>query len=372
VIKNNNLKGDTLEESMMKLKKKELLRVGDFLNLKLPVHWTKGKMVSAIRNIYLEKPEEVVKVLSKSTLDFISRIYEGGHIGYTFSPTPQMTDIDIEAEESLLELADMGVVTYCGGSDKVSALVSREFGEAIYRCLKRPKIQELIVKYDRDERVLLGILYYYGILKEEEFYRIFSKVSRDISLEEFKKFIQRRYMLWLSMPKILSEDTQEIFYIFDEVQNPTYIFSEIRREIDYKICDEETYYRLGDLENCKEKIQGRVELEESLFEVTRDRKKSENIVYDIIMDLRNDLSPNNVLRGVFEDLRFENQSQIEKFVPIFTEFANNTPLWILKGNSPKDVYKRVSSPSRKSSKVGRNDPCPCGSGKKYKKCCGKL
>ena len=25
----------------------------------------------------------------------------------------------------------------------------------------------------------------------------------------------------------------------------------------------------------------------------------------------------------------------------------------------------------KSQKVGRNEPCPCGSGKKYKKCCGK-
>ena len=25
----------------------------------------------------------------------------------------------------------------------------------------------------------------------------------------------------------------------------------------------------------------------------------------------------------------------------------------------------------KKVKVGRNDPCPCGSGKKYKKCCGK-
>ena len=23
-------------------------------------------------------------------------------------------------------------------------------------------------------------------------------------------------------------------------------------------------------------------------------------------------------------------------------------------------------------KVGRNDPCPCGSGKKYKKCCGRV
>ena len=28
-------------------------------------------------------------------------------------------------------------------------------------------------------------------------------------------------------------------------------------------------------------------------------------------------------------------------------------------------------PSRRESKVGRNDPCPCGSGKKFKKCCGR-
>lgn len=28
-------------------------------------------------------------------------------------------------------------------------------------------------------------------------------------------------------------------------------------------------------------------------------------------------------------------------------------------------------PVRVEKKVGRNDPCTCGSGKKYKKCCGK-
>lgn len=30
--------------------------------------------------------------------------------------------------------------------------------------------------------------------------------------------------------------------------------------------------------------------------------------------------------------------------------------------------KPIKSPG---SKIGRNDPCPCGSGRKYKKCCGK-
>ncbi len=28
-------------------------------------------------------------------------------------------------------------------------------------------------------------------------------------------------------------------------------------------------------------------------------------------------------------------------------------------------------PERKKGKIGRNDPCPCGSGKKYKNCCGR-
>ncbi|MGE3189469.1 MAG: SEC-C metal-binding domain-containing protein [Vicinamibacterales bacterium] len=31
----------------------------------------------------------------------------------------------------------------------------------------------------------------------------------------------------------------------------------------------------------------------------------------------------------------------------------------------------MTEPYRAPPKVGRNEPCPCGSGKKYKKCCGR-
>jgi uncharacterized protein len=37
------------------------------------------------------------------------------------------------------------------------------------------------------------------------------------------------------------------------------------------------------------------------------------------------------------------------------------------GDAPQDVEGR-----RSSRKVGRNEPCPCGSGKKFKKCCGAV
>jgi hypothetical protein len=41
----------------------------------------------------------------------------------------------------------------------------------------------------------------------------------------------------------------------------------------------------------------------------------------------------------------------------------------LKAASGAPEPSRRTSPSRASPKVGRNDPCPCGSGKKYKRCC---
>jgi preprotein translocase subunit SecA len=46
--------------------------------------------------------------------------------------------------------------------------------------------------------------------------------------------------------------------------------------------------------------------------------------------------------------------------------------------SPEDVGQVVNrsasgqAPVRAAARVGRNDPCPCGSGKKYKQCHGAI
>ncbi|MCQ2491758.1 MAG: SEC-C domain-containing protein [Lachnospiraceae bacterium] len=46
---------------------------------------------------------------------------------------------------------------------------------------------------------------------------------------------------------------------------------------------------------------------------------------------------------------------------------------ILTPERQKELYKaqKTSTTVVKDKKVGRNEPCPCGSGKKYKKCCGR-
>ena len=57
------------------------------------------------------------------------------------------------------------------------------------------------------------------------------------------------------------------------------------------------------------------------------------------------------------------------------DWLYNLPMWdqILTEEKRKELYKtqKASGTIVKGPKIGRNDPCPCGSGKKYKKCCGK-
>ena len=66
--------------------------------------------------------------------------------------------------------------------------------------------------------------------------------------------------------------------------------------------------------------------------------------------------------------RMEEQRRAEQSMD-FNKSENNSFL----KQSDNNAKKNNNSPYiRSGKKVGRNDPCPCGSGKKYKQCCGKL
>ncbi len=57
------------------------------------------------------------------------------------------------------------------------------------------------------------------------------------------------------------------------------------------------------------------------------------------------------------------------------DYLYELPEWdaILSEEKRQEIYKeyKKSKTVVKGKKIGRNDPCPCGSGKKYKNCCGK-
>ena len=68
------------------------------------------------------------------------------------------------------------------------------------------------------------------------------------------------------------------------------------------------------------------------------------------------------------------QKLYKKMVEYKAEHLYTLPEWneIFDEEKQKALYteQKKSRTVVKGEKIGRNDPCPCGSGKKYKKCCG--
>lgn len=53
------------------------------------------------------------------------------------------------------------------------------------------------------------------------------------------------------------------------------------------------------------------------------------------------------------------------------DYYEMVALMSLKNRAASALQEKKREPVRRGAKIGRNDPCPCGSGKKYKNCCGK-
>ena len=97
-----------------------------------------------------------------------------------------------------------------------------------------------------------------------------------------------------------------------------------------------------------------------------------------------------IILDIFNDsgLSFKDMNQVNEVMQLIMELSNNTRIWENNGHTPNEIFEEFEKPNMRPlpdkpfdfnatnvidmktrQKIGRNDPCPCGSGKKYKKCC---
>lgn len=95
--------------------------------------------------------------------------------------------------------------------------------------------------------------------------------------------------------------------------------------------------------------------------------------------INDSLNTPNPIEEMKEDTEIAIDIDVEKLyynmVEAKADWLYNLPEWnsILTEEKRKELYKaqKKSGTVVKEKKIGRNDPCPCGSGKKYKHCHGK-
>ena len=95
--------------------------------------------------------------------------------------------------------------------------------------------------------------------------------------------------------------------------------------------------------------------------------------------INDSLKEKNPIEEMTEDtvvnLGFDKELLYKNMVDAKADWVYDLPMWdeIFDAETKKNLYREAKKMNTivKGKKIGRNDPCPCGSGKKYKYCCGR-
>jgi uncharacterized protein len=79
----------------------------------------------------------------------------------------------------------------------------------------------------------------------------------------------------------------------------------------------------------------------------------------------------DIVRGELDAIPAEHVDRLREAAPdLIPGWVVALHEWRLAHTRTPSVVERAANAPETRGKVGRNEPCPCGSGKKYKRCCG--
>ncbi len=204
---------------------------------------------------------------------------------------------------------------------------------------------------------------------------------------------------------IMKESPEELEKNFVEIQGDYFVAESI---LEFRDLEEELRKKEGKPYYIPEKEELLKYKDETYFEVNKeyyalksyltenlfdgDEYKANIISEDVQGICQFGFSINEVF-NIFNDrdINFKSEEQVNEVLQLVMNLANNTRLWENNGHTPQEIFEEYEKPNLKPlpkevfdikedngsnvinfktrKKVGRNDQCPCGSGKKYKKCC---
>lgn len=99
-----------------------------------------------------------------------------------------------------------------------------------------------------------------------------------------------------------------------------------------------------------------------------------NVVWQIQIDISMGCEMQDVMRTLDFVGVYLSDRNYDKMMDIVNNLWNHTRMVYNRGFTPRELSSGyIPVPVvRSGRKIGRNEPCPCGSGKKYKNCCGKM
>lgn len=356
----------SLKDGLESLSKHELTKIRQELNLKGLSTLNKSDLIDRLVSMIPSSLGEVFNKFDDSRYNILKAIIEND--GYIV--------VDSDEFKKLNYFRDYGIaITGWKGEDTILTMPF-EVIEAFNKH-DTPEYRALVKKNTMWINLTKGMLFYYGIVDFN-----YVKEQLEYYTQENCTFSYVFPTLYEASQFHLEMDYASMGLKDSRVINGQTLREElsIRKEIPYHVFTKEEILRASQIDYIDRTAQTNEFSKHFKDHYYIDNYEIDVLLHLIYLMINNDNSMNDILEMIQEQFEIDSFEEFQYIASLLMNIHNNTRQWILKGNTPSEVGKMRQPLDKEESnvidfktrrKIGRNDPCPCGSGIKYKKCCGK-
>nr|WP_242831604.1 SEC-C metal-binding domain-containing protein [Clostridium botulinum] len=372
---NNMLKlneKNNLETLLNNLTKNDLTDIRKSLDVKGASKLNKKELIEVLENKLKNNLNEVISNIGFYEYIFLDRYFD--EIEYINKNTNKF-------DNAINDLKKKGIIFQID-EDKNKVVIPEELKDNIKENFIEEEEFNLGFYISKDIlKVVQVLLHYYGALSLEELYKIIHSMSSNLNYGKDRNIeieFDRSYLT-----NLLSDNNRSYYgikkqdntYYVEDVINLSYVLQGHKaiQYLDYKELsinyirkfNKEEFY-IKPLEKLKKYMKEDLNIKE---------EKLNELMYSTSCLMKNAFSVDYIFEDIKGRIYLKNEEIERDIKDIITEINNNIEKWCLRGHSITEIklkedkiYEKVEKVNHKG-KIGRNDPCPCGSGKKYKKCC---
>ena len=286
--------------------------------------------------------------------------------------------LTVETDKILAQLLEREGLVLCEEGDKV--IIPEEVREAY----EEVRSDELILRWRKRNWMYKCIeagKYLYGVMSYDALRDLFALRYPNADMAEIMELFDSTplYNQWFT-----ERDGRLVLNGFEKDDYYKYLEQQVQGDLTYyvpTIEEVEELYDQGSLisRDSHQKLKAFIEENFGCDPDTASLK-----IHDLYETVNNHMRINDAVESFVTgpEFKFPSDEIRFKFTELYIEMSRDCRI---RDNRGHDYYEMVALMSLKNSggapkknsaqvkrvKIGRNDPCPCGSGKKYKNCCGR-
>ena len=344
----------TLRAFLEKMTKDELVNIAKKYAVRGITKLKKADVVEKMVTVVLENAKVALELMEESSLKYIEELLKVN--GLKKYECNEMIYINY--------LRNRGLAFSGVKNDEAFVVIPEELKSVISGHLNKDlkdkaRLNEEVIK------AISGMVYYYGVCKID-FIKSNIKNIFGTSFDEsyINTLITNGEELGYDyvvdgdmLCNIDVEDVEKILKLQEECKNDYYKF------------DKKSLVKAGKVDFVEENKQG-AKLEKVLGELfVIDKSILKEEMDGFIVAIKNEVEKSEAIDIFLQAYEIQSEEERNIFVYELELFAKSIRKWSLKGYT-EDEIEKANARVVNEVKIGRNDPCICGSGKKYKKCCG--